>query len=359
MDARSSSPEEMVAAAAGLISTDPIAAPAATTPIVTAAPVAAPIAAAPVAIPVSPGAPIVVNSPLGKQIYGAQPIDQVVLTSFADVQAFAKDFLGAEVKEVKDLVPIFTELKAAKEQAALAAQLQKTLDNYTSTINNLPKDVSLIFNAAIQGVDHRPIINQMQRAAVMDYTKTFEQHDPLALVNHYVGNYSKETFDALEETAKRALTDSVRLKYTADSNEIKNFEANAQRSTKEAQDKFLASVESSITNFVTANPGVDKAAVDRVRQIMQYGIADSLFTKEKTYAPDAAEKIAMMEFGKQTIAAQAHTIGDIVAKLTAQGVTKEIERTLMRSDRPVIAGGAKDSNVLSAIVEQETSFLKK
>lgn len=356
MKPKESSPQDMLSAASGLMGNQPIVAPAAE-----AAPAADPIPAAQAA-PAPSGEAInpavVVKSPLGDQMYGGNPVEGVVLTSFADVQAFAKDYLDVEIKEVKDLVPVFEELKKAKEVVVNAAETQKQLDTYVSIINNLPKDVSLILAAVMQGQDHMPIIQKLQQKAVMDYNKPFEAHDTLQLVNHYTGTqYTKETFDTLDETAKRALTDSVRLKYTADSNEMRTFEGNVQKAAEKSQQDFLASVESSISNMVKANPNMDKAAVDRVRKIMQYGVADTLFTKEKTYTPDAAERIAMMEFGKQTIVAQAQTIGDIVQRMTNQGVTKELEHTLLKSDKPIPSGGSKGTNPMASIVDRETSFI--
>lgn len=359
MDPKQSTPQDMLDAASGLMGNQPAAqaaAPAAA-PAPEPAAQAAPAPAASVAgAAINPA--VVVKSPMGNMTYGGQPVNEVVLTSFADVQAFAKDYLDVEIKEVKDLVPVFEELKKAKEVVVTAAETQKQLDTYVSIINNLPKDVSLILATAMQGQDHMPIIQKLQQKAVMDYSKPFESHDTLHLVNHYTGTqYTKETFDTLDETAKRALTDSVRLKYTADSNELKNFEVNVQRATEKSQQEFVASVESSIANMLKSNPNMDKAAVERVRKIMQYGVADTLFTKEKTYTPDAAERIAMMEFGKQTIAAQAQTIGDIVQRMTNQSVTKELEHVILKSDKPIANSASKDKNPLAAVVDRETSFI--
>ena len=349
--------QSMVDGAAGLISNKPLTVPA--NPAAPAAP-AAPVAGASAAPAANPINPIVVNTPLGQQVYGGVPIEKINLASFADVQAFAKDFLGRDIKEVKDFVPLFSELKQAKEIAATAAQLQTVVDNYNTTIENLPSDVSLILRTAIQGEDYKPIIQNLQKKAAVNYDKQFESHDVLDLVNHYTGTkYTKETFDTLDPVAKNALTDSVKLKYNTDRNEVINFEANAAKATKERQEKFQASVESSITKMLVSNPQMDKAAVDRVRQIMTYGIANTLFTKDRTYTPDAAEKIAMMEYGKQTIAAQSQTIGEIVARMTNQGVSKATENLLLRSDKPGLKGDPKDINIINSIVERETDFLPK
>jgi hypothetical protein len=104
---------------------------------------------------------------------------------------------------------------------------------------------------------------------------------------------------------------------------------------------------------------MDKNAVAEVKKVMQYGLSDGLFTKDKNYTPDAAEKIAMMLYGKQTIVAQAETIGDIVKKMTNAGVTQEIEKTLLRSDKPQTQDGAPTTNVIAQAVAEATSWLPK
>jgi hypothetical protein len=321
---------------------------------------AAPVVADPVIQGPVLGAPVIVKSPLGDQVYGGTPLKDVVLASFTDVQNFAKDYMGLEIKEVKDFVPLFAQFKTAKEQASQATELQKLVDGYSSTLDNLPSDVSLILGAAMQGEDYKPILQKMVQKTVIDYQKPFEAHDPVKLVNHYTGKaYTKETFDALDETAKSALSDSVKLKFDTDRTELLNFETNTKKATEQKQEKFLASVESSISAMLTSNPQMGKAAVDRVRQVMRYGIADVLFTKDKTYVPDAAEKIAFMEFGKETVAAQAQTIGDIVKKIQNQSASDVTEKILLRSDLPPIQGGGRSNNLIAAAVEEATSFLPK
>jgi hypothetical protein len=349
--------ESMIAGAGGLTGGKPIVAAA---PVVAAAPAAT---AAPAAVvEPTPGPaikPIIVRTPLGDQVYGGVPVSSVKLSSFADVQAFAKDFAGVDIKDVQDFVPILTELKIAKEQADINAQLHKTVGDLTSTLDNLPKDVSLILTTAIQGGDYASVINNFQKRAVLNFDEPFNSQDPVKLVNHYTGKqYTKEAFDALEVTTKDALTDSVKLKFEAERNELLNFETNTKKATEEKQTKFRASVDASIAAWLTSNPHVGKAEVDRVRNRMLYGLTDVLFTNEKTYKPEAAEKVAMMEYGKATIAAQAETIGDIVKQISNKSDSQAVERILLKSDKPPVAGGGRDNNLIAAEVAKATSWLK-
>jgi hypothetical protein len=317
-----------------------------------------------VAEPVASGSPkvtpsVVIKSPLGDQTFGGQPVSEVKLSSFADVAAFAKDFAGIEIKEVQDFVPIFNQIKELQKTAAEAANLAKVVDTYKSTLDNLPKDVSLILSAAIAGEDHMPIIQKLQQKAAFDFEKPISAHDDVDLINHYLGKeYTKETLTALDPAVQESFKDVVKLKYKADQDEYANLQNTVKSSTENRQKTFRASVESSISQMLVNNPNMDKAAVERVREIMSYDLG--LFSKDKTYLPDAAEKIAYMTFGKELVTRQVQTIGDLAKQIAAKSESQATEKILMRSDQPLLKGGgsANDKNVIQSIVDKETSFVR-
>ena len=355
--------------AAGLISSKAaqelaakvVAAPAA--PIVVA-PVTSVVAAAPVTPVVADqpqvAPPVVVKSPLGDQTFGGVPIADVKLTSFEDVSAFARDVAGVEIKTVQDFVPVFGQIKDLQKNAAEAAQLRQVNDTYKNTLDNLPKDVSLILSAAINGEDYMPIIQKLQQKALFDFEKPVTAHDEVDLINHYTGNsYTKETLDALDPKVQDALMDVVKLKYKADHDDYVNLQTNTKSAIDNRQKQFSASVESSIAQMLAGNPKMDKSAVERVRQIMTNELGNSLFAKDRTYLPDAAEKIAYMTFGKELVQAQVQTIGDLVKQIQAKGETIATEKILLRSDQPPLKGSGApgDQNVLQNIVKERTAFL--
>jgi hypothetical protein len=360
--------ESALAGLEGLVSPEKIATlrtstvtPAAVTvPANTAVPAASVVQPAQVVTPATAPTinPIVVNTPLGTQTYGGTPATDIPMNTFQDVQKFAKDFAGIELKEVKDFVPLFAQVKTLQEQAAQAAELQKVVDNYKSNLEALPPEVVTILDAAISNTDYRAVINNFQKKSALDYTKPFSSQDQIALANLYTGKqHTKETFEALDESSRNVLLDGVRMKFDADQKEVLNFENNNKIAIQQKQKAFSDSIDTSISKFIASNPKVDKAAIAEIKKAMQFGLSDSLFTKEKTYAPDAAEKIAMMLYGKQTIAAQAETIGDIVKKMTGAGVTQEVERILNRSDKPQTQSGAPTTNVIAQMVKEATSWL--
>ena len=346
-------------AAAGLIGTPKVAAQTAQAPVVPATSTDAIPAAAPAVSPTNAAVnPIVVKSPLGDQVYGGTPVEQVALKTFQDVQKFAKDFIGTDIKEVQDFVPFLTQVKDWQSKSTQATELQKVVDNYKASIESLPKEVLLILDTAIQNGDYKAVITNLQKKSALDYAKPFSEQDSIHLANLYTGKqYTKETFDALDESSRSALTDSVRMKFDAERTEVLNFENNSKIATDQKLKSFQASVDASISAFIASNPTVDKAAIAEIKKAMQYGLSDVLYTKDKTYAPDAAEKVAMMLYGKQTITAQRETIGDIVKKISAQSETQATEKILLRSDRPVVSTGAPSDNLIAQAVAKATDFL--
>ena len=330
-------------------------------PVAPVAPVAAapvtPVAAAPVTSVVNP---VVVNTPLGQQVYGGVPVANVDLKTFEDVQKFAKEYIGADLKEVKDLAPLFAQYKSLQEQAAQVDGLQKVVDNYKNNIDALPKEVIAILDAAVTNGDYKSVINNLQKKSVLDYSKVFTDHDPVALANLYTGKqYTKETYEALDDFSRSALSDSVKMKFDADRSEVLNFENNNKIAMEQRKKSFSTSIDASIAEMLASNPRMDKNAVEEIKKVMQFGLSDILFNKDQTYAPNSAEKIAMMLYGKQTIDAQSETIGDLVKKAVNVSVTDEIQRTLLRSDKPLTQTGAPSTNVAAQIVAQATNWLPK
>lgn len=311
--------------------------------------------------PVKPLASVVVKSPLGDQVFGVPSATEVKLSSFADIAAYAKDVLGEDIKNVQDFATFFPKIKEMRDAAAKVEQTEKELNTYKNAINGLPQDVSLIVTAALQGLDYMPIIQKLTQKAVVDFEKPFASHDTLNLINHYTGKgYTKETFDVLDPSIQEALESVAKVKYKADQDEYSSIQSNVKSAADVRQKTFRASVDSSIAQMMANNPKMDKANIEHVRQIMMSGLGDSLFTSDKTYRSDAAEKIAYLEFGKQIVAEQAKTIGDIVSQIRSQTESETIENIVMKSDKPIISGGSGNisKNVLDTEVKKATGFLK-
>lgn len=308
--------------------------------------------------------PIVVKTPFGQKIFGAAKEDeegQVTLQSFEDVQSFAKAN-SLDIKEVNDLQGFIKDYTKFKAESGKLGPLQSQIDTYERTLKSLPNEVSLILNAAVNNQDYTSIINEISQSSTLNFAKPFVDYNERELINHYNDEkFNQEQFKEMEDGQLKALTRLAKTKYETDqANHVAQVQQ-AQRSNELAQQQFNQSVENSIKQLRSNNPDMGEPEIKRVRDVMTGELHDTLFEGDNTYKVEAAERIAMQEFGKEAILAQQHTIADIVAKVQNQGKSEANEQILQHSDkRPIAAVGAggADENRLSAAVQKETSFMK-
>jgi len=307
-----------------------------------------------------PAKPIVVETPLGRQVFGA-PGGEVKLTSFADVQAYAKDTFNFEIKDVNDFQVFFKTLNETQAKAAEADKYRIAATNFETTLKNLPEDVGMLFNAAVMGTDYKDLLQQLAEGQKYNYEKAFDAYPELDMVNAFSGKqFTKVEYDALEPDQRSIYKDLSKVKYETARQTFTRTQQETQRATEAQTKSWTDSVESSIAQLRTAYPNMDNNQTERVRQIMTQGLRDSLYNADGTYRQDAAVKIAMQEFGVQTIQTQAKTIGELVEQYRNQGESQATEQILQRSDKPEAGQGgtAQDrKNLISEVVKKQTSFL--
>jgi len=268
---------------------------------------------------------------------------------------------GINFRDSKELVNLFKEYNNVKTKLPEYEKKAIQLENYNRILEGLPDEVKAILNAAIFGQDYKSIIQQTAKAAEIDYSKPFEQLNERDLINKYSSKiYTKDDFDNMDVAVYNSLKEAAKLRYEA---ERQNFLSNIQRQNEVAkarQRAFEESIERSIARLKANNPNMGEAQVNRVKDIMMYDLHAALFNPDQTYREDAAEKIAMLEFGKETIQKQEETIGDLVKKYVAQGYTQATESILLNAQNQTLKSGGDTStqDLIRQIVERETAFLK-
>ena len=308
--------------------------------------------------------PIVVKTAFGTQTYGAATEDKdgnITLASFEDVQAFGKAN-GLELKDVNDLQGLIKEHNKFKTEAAGLGGLQTQVATYERTLKSLPTDVSLIMDAALKKQDYSQVIQNIAKRGTLDFEKPFANYIDHDLINHYgEKRFTHEEFKEMDAEHFSALKNLAKTKYETDQ---ANYAATIQQNQREAdvvQQTFDTSVENSIKLLRSANPDMLEPEIKRIRDIMTSDLQNTLFNPDGfSYKPEAAERIAMQEFGKDAILAQQHTIGDLVAKAQNKGVSLANEQILQNSDQRPAAGlgsGGADENKLSAVVQKEIGFM--
>lgn len=344
-----------------------------------AQPGAAPGAAAPGAQPAAPGAqpgaaapgaqpgaapvaePVVVETAFGTKVFGGGDPAQgaQTLNSFEDVQNFAKAF-SIDINEVNDFQTLLKEHDALKRQVVESGQYKVQLDTYERTLKGLPTEVATILEAATTGQDYTKVIQSISQRGVFNFEKNFDGYNERELINHYAEErHTKEELDDMDEGQYKALRSMAKTRYETDQLTYTNTVLEQQRNTALAQKQFDVSVETSLAQLKANNPDMDVAKIQRIRSVMTAELHSTLFNQDNTYKADAAEKIAMQEYGKDTILAHEHTIGDLVTKYTAVGASQATERILQTSDSRLMPGApeAPSQNVITEVAKKETSFL--
>lgn len=302
---------------------------------------------------------IKVDSPLGAKVFG-QPGGEVVLSSFEDVQAYAKD-KGVELESVDSIKGLITQVQSLSKQAQEIATLNSLVSQYKSQIGSLPPEVANIVDAAINGQEYRSIIKDIAAGASLDLSRKFDEHNTLTMIRQYVQpSITQEAFDELTDANRNALTAVARTKY--DTDKVKWQQATADKSAaKEVYTQsYNKSINTAMANLKQAFPTMGDDALKVVYDKMTYGLKDSLFNTDNTYKPDAGVKIAMQEFGQATLKESYDTIGKLAQQMESRIQGQTHEQLLKRNDQPDQSGRqvVDQTNVVSEAVKSQTSFLK-
>jgi len=308
--------------------------------------------------------PVTVKTAFGTKTFGAVEDEDgnITLASFEDVQAFAKAN-NLDLKEVNDLQALIKEHGKFKAEAAQLGGLQTQVETYERTLKSLPTDVSLIMNAALKNQDYAQLIQNIAQRGTLDFSKPFGTYIDYDLINHYGDKkYSHEEFKEMETEHFNALKNLAKTKYETDQISYTATVEQNQREADVVQQTFDQSVENSIKLLRSNNPDMGEPEIKRIRDIMTSDLQNTLFNPDGfSYKAEAAERIAMQEFGKEAILAQQHTIGDLVAKAQNKGQSAANEQILEHSDKRPAAGvgsGGADQNQISAAVQKEVGFMK-
>lgn len=305
-----------------------------------------------------PAGPIEVKSAFGSQKFGATP--EAVLSSFADVQAYAKEN-GIELEDVNSFKTLISQVTDLQKKAEEVSTLESMVNTYKSQFGSLPPDVANIVDAAISGKEYKSIIQNIAAGASIDLSRDFSEHNTVNLVRQYVQpDMTQEQYDELSDANKQAMNTLAKVKYESDQLGWRQATADKANEKAEFDKKFGQSVNTAMSELQKAFPEMDAAALKAVQDKMQFGLKDSLFNPDNTYKPDAAVKIAMQEFGQDALKESYNTIGQLANQMQSRIQGQTYENLVKRGDVPDQQGRQvqDQTNVVSEAVEQSLKFLK-
>ncbi len=218
---------------------------------------------------------------------------------FADLDA-ANKFVD-EKYSIKDMNTLFKSVDKWRTAAQDTEKTQDKLDDIQKAFDEMPEE---LFNAFSSWSNGKDWTKDVSGAGVLDYKTDFKDYVEFDIVNHYFpGEYEKDDFtkDSDDATVKRAIK-LAEKQYDSERQAFEDKRANLIEDADERKALIKDSSVSSVEKLKETFPDLAKDALKKVKDVMSSGDLSSLFfTKKGAYTADAAEKIALMLFGKEEI----------------------------------------------------------
>jgi len=185
------------------------------------------------------------------------------------------------------------------------SEMVKATTNYQMINDNLSA-LPVSFQNIIASVLQNPSeehVESLLRGYVeqrsVDFSKPFEKHDQLAMINKFVADTPMESLEGLSDGAIRNLTNAAKSIYIS-----KQSELNSQQGVSptalltERTTKFNTSVDSSVAELDKLGNLLSSAQKREIATTMYARGNGSLFNQDGTYTPDAAIQMAWAKYGK-------------------------------------------------------------
>lgn len=310
---RSSAPDKYPAMLERLNIADPFADPAVqqTVPVVSAPTAPVVQAQAPATDPAQPAAPVV-PAPLSPLEEAAK--DNPFLASFVpgaattsvDIFDHYSTKMGVvltpEERTPAKLAEVIDGYASLMEQRTEMAKVATNYQMINDNLSALPVSFQNIIASVLQNPSEDNVESLLRgyvEQRSIDFTKPFEKHDQLAMINKFATDTPLETLEGLSDGAVRNLTTVAKSIYQA-----KQHEMNSQQGTAptailtERTAKFNTSVDSSVAELDKLGNLLSSAQKREIATTMYARGNGSLFNPDGTYTPDAAIQMAWAKFGK-------------------------------------------------------------
>jgi hypothetical protein len=244
------------------------------------------------------------NNPLLKTVKGKKgnKKTEVVFENFDQIKAHSKKALGIEVKTEKDFNKVFSSALKWREDAQELPAVKEKLEKMENVFNEMPAPLLDSIKAFFEGDSDwdKHVVSKPK----FDFTKSADKQDKKALVNHYYPNKFTDA-DWAEETPPQALEiaiQSSQTQYNVDKRDIEKDSADRVEKSKLRIAAVKTSIDSSLTTLKSSFPDLDAKGIKEISKVLESGDINSLFfDKNGAYKTDAAERVLLALYGKETI----------------------------------------------------------
>tara|TARA_R110002020_G_scaffold220785_1_gene428730 strand:+ start:10118 stop:11290 length:1173 start_codon:yes stop_codon:yes gene_type:complete len=202
---------------------------------------------------------------------------------------------------IDDLGTFFNSADKWRKGAQDIDETQEKFDDIQNAFSELPEPLFNAFQAWANGQDWT---EEVQNAGLLDYKSDFEDYETYDIVNYYFPDeYEEDDFteNSDDATVKRAVK-LARKQYEAEQESFEDQRAEYMRKGENLQKVLKSSTGSSVDKLRESFPDFSKDALKKVKDTMISGDLTSLFfNKDGSYTDDAAEKVALMLYGRDEI----------------------------------------------------------
>jgi hypothetical protein len=288
------------------------------------------------------------ENPLLKTVKGEKKgkKGEPVFENFDQIKAHAKKALGIEVKSEKDFNKVFTSSLKWREDAQELPKVKEKLEKMESVFNEMPTPLLDSIKAFFDGESDWD--KHVAAKPKFDFTKPADKQDKKALVNHYYPGKFTDA-DWAEETTPQALEIAIQAsqtQYNVDKRDIEKDSADRVEKSKSRMATVKASIDSSLTTLKSSFPDLDAKGIKEISKVLESGDINSLFfDKNGAYKKDAAERVLLALYGKDTI----KSMMKVSAKRAESATNEDILTRGADKPKPNKGGGSQ-----KGVVDEKT-----
>jgi hypothetical protein len=221
-----------------------------------------------------------------------------------DAKAHIKDKLGFDVSKPEGYAKLVEAYNKQRINAQKASELEKWAEDIKNDFASLPEPIINAIAALNEGKDWKQAINSSVELKI-DFRKNFEDQDSWALIETYASDIidSKEDFEDDPNSAQvRSALRVAEKMFKTDKREHELQSAERKRIEDASRGKIASSISGSLDVVKTDFPGMKDKDVKRIEKVLSGGgIMDLFVNKDGSFKPDAAKKLAYIEFAPTEI----------------------------------------------------------
>jgi hypothetical protein len=221
-----------------------------------------------------------------------------------DAKAHIKDKLGFDVSKPEGYAKLVEAYNKQRINAQKASELEKWAEDIKNDFASLPEPIINAIAALNEGKDWKQAINSSVELKI-DFRKGFEDQDKWSLIETYASDIidSKEDFEDDPNSAQvRSALRVAEKMFKTDKREHELQSAERKRIEDASRAKIASSISGSLDVVKTDFPGMKDKDVKRIEKVLSGGgIMDLFVNKDGSFKPDAAKKLAYIEFAPTEI----------------------------------------------------------